>query len=58
MEIYVRLTVPRIIRLKYNAPEFVYSSFYVTAGTGEHRLPCCVGFSLADEGSHSEPTRA
>src|ERR1700730_3254584 len=37
-----------------NAPEFDYSSFYVTTGT-EHRLPCCAGFSLADQGSHSHP---
>jgi hypothetical protein len=29
-------------------------SFYLTTGTG-HRLPCCAGFSLADQGSHSDP---
>jgi hypothetical protein len=30
----VRLGLPRIIRLKENAPELDYSSFYVTTGTG------------------------
>jgi hypothetical protein len=34
----VRLGLPRLIRLKENAPELDYSSFYVTTGT-EHRLP-------------------
>jgi len=31
---YVRLAVPRIIRLKYNVPEFDYTSFYGKTGTG------------------------
>jgi hypothetical protein len=30
----VRLGLPGIIRLKENAPELDYSSFYVTTGTG------------------------
>ena len=30
----VRLGLPRILRLKENAPELDYSSFYVTTGTG------------------------
>lgn len=30
----VRLGLPRIIRLKENAPEFDYSSFYGKTGTG------------------------
>jgi hypothetical protein len=50
----VRLGLPRIIRLKENAPELDYSSFYVTLAR-EHRLPCCAGFSLADQGSQSHP---
>jgi hypothetical protein len=29
-------------------------SFYVRLARG-HRLPCCTGFSLADQGSHSDP---
>jgi hypothetical protein len=50
----VRLGVPEDHSSLKNAPEFDYSSFYVTTGT-EHRLPCCAGFSLADQGSHSHP---
>jgi hypothetical protein len=41
----VRLGLPRIIRLKENAPEFDYSSFYVTTGT--ENTGCLVAQDLA-----------
>jgi hypothetical protein len=41
----VRLGLPRISRLKENAPEFHHSSFYVTTGTGN--TGCLVAQDLA-----------
>jgi hypothetical protein len=41
----VRLGLPRIIQRKENAPEFDYSSFYVTTGMGH--TGCLVAQDLA-----------
>ena len=46
--------LPRIIRPK-NAPGLRLRLVLCGDWHGTRRLPCCAGFSLADQGSHSHP---
>src|SRR5260370_42474044 len=51
----VRLGLPRIIRLKRKRSRTRLQLVLCDDWHGKHRLPCCAGFSRADQGSHSHP---